>query len=229
MSIVYKLLVAHVLADFFFQTDAFNRGKYARDKSCWKYIGLHSLIHALTAYLLVAQWTLWYIPVVIGISHFIIDTIKCRLNKKTASVFVIDQMAHVVVILLLAATWQELASFILELVNSEDLMKYVLACILMLKPSSVFVSSLLDRWTLDDSGRQSLPSAGEWIGYLERLLILTFVIIGSIDGVGFLLTAKSVFRFGDLNKAKDIKMTEYVMVGTMTSFAIAIITGLLLR
>ena len=75
----------------------------------------------------------------------------------------------------------------------------------------------------------SLPEAGKWIGYLERILILTFVITGNMEGVGFLLAAKSVFRFGDLNKAKDIKTTEYVMIGTMTSFAIAIIVGLLIR
>ncbi len=229
MSLVYKLLIAHILADFFFQTDALNRGKYARDKSCWKYLGLHSLIHALTAYLLVAQWTLWYIPVVVGVSHFIIDAIKCRRNKETALSFVLDQTAHITVIFLLSANWLEWKSFLTELTNSEGLMKYALAYILMLKPSSVFVSALLGRWTLNDSDRQSLPSAGEWIGYLERLLILTFIIIGSIDGAGFLLAAKSVFRFGDLNKAKDIKMTEYVMVGTMTSFAIAIIAGLLAR
>ena len=49
------------------------------------------------------------------------------------------------------------------------------------------------------------------------------------DGYSDTLAAKSVFRFGDLNKAKDIKTTEYVMLGTMTSFAIAIIVGLLVK
>ena len=47
-----------------------------------------------------------------------------------------------------------------------------------------------------------MPRAGEWIGYIERVLILTFVITGNIEAVGFLLAAKSVFRFDDLNKAK---------------------------
>ena len=70
-----------------------------------------------------------------------------------------------------------------------------------------------------------MPNAGKWIGYLERILILTFVLPGNIDCVGFLLAAKSVFRFGELNRSKDVKTTEYVLIGTFTSFAIAILLG----
>lgn len=72
---------------------------------------------------------------------------------------------------------------------------------------------------------KGLPNAGKWIGYLERILILTFIFTDSIEGVGFLLAAKSVFRFGELNRAKDIKTTEYVLIGTFTSFTIAILLG----
>ena len=43
--------------------------------------------------------------------------------------------------------------------------------------------------------------------------------------MGFLLAAKSVFRFGDLNKAKEIKITEYVLLGTLASFTIALLVA----
>lgn len=76
-----------------------------------------------------------------------------------------------------------------------------------------------------DASLKGLPNAGKWIGYLERILILTFVFTSNIEGVGFLLAAKSVFRFGELSKAKDIKTTEYVLIGTFTSFTIAILLG----
>lgn len=72
---------------------------------------------------------------------------------------------------------------------------------------------------------QGLPNAGKWIGYLERVLILTFIYTGNVEGIGFLLAAKSVFRFGELNRAQDIKVTEYVLIGTFVSFTIAIIIG----
>ena len=102
----------------------------------------------------------------------------------------------------------------------------VLAYILMLKPSSVLLSLFLGRWAPSSQNTQSLPNAGKWIGYIERVLILTFVLIGNVESVGFLLAAKSVFRFGELNKAKEIRTTEYVLIGTLASFTIAILTGL---
>ncbi len=54
---------------------------------------------------------------------------------------------------------------------------------------------------------------------------MTFIFTGNIEGVGFLLAAKSVLRFGELNRAKDIKTTEYVLIGTFASFTIAIMLG----
>ncbi|RYE13805.1 MAG: DUF3307 domain-containing protein, partial [Sphingobacteriales bacterium] len=47
------------------------------------------------------------------------------------------------------------------------------------------------------------------------------------EAVGFLLAAKSIFRFGDLKEAHDIKLTEYVLIGTLLSFGMAIVTALL--
>ena len=101
-----------------------------------------------------------------------------------------------------------------------------MAYLLMLRPSSIFLSLFLDKWTPTSATSQSLPNAGKLIGYIERVLILTFVLAGSVEGVGFLLAAKSVFRFGELNKAKEIRTTEYVLIGTLASFSIAILTGL---
>ncbi|MFV0501856.1 MAG: hypothetical protein ACK5MH_09735 [Bacteroidales bacterium] len=46
-----------------------------------------------------------------------------------------------------------------------------------------------------------------------------------MSGIGFLLAAKSIFRFGDLKDSKDRKLTEYILIGTLLSFAVAIATG----
>lgn len=70
-----------------------------------------------------------------------------------------------------------------------------------------------------------LPNAGKWIGYIERILVLTFIYTHNVSGIGFLLAAKSIFRFGDLSKAKDINITKYVLIGTLSSFAISTIIG----
>ena len=142
--------------------------------------------------------------------------------------FLVYQFCHIMVI---AVLWFLLYGKENELsfmgsVCSTNVWIIGMAYILMLKPSSILLSLFLDKWTPTSSNTQSLPNAGQWIGYIERVLILTFVLIGSIEGVGFLLAAKSVFRFGELNKAKEIRTTEYVLIGTLASFTIAILTGI---
>jgi hypothetical protein len=88
---------------------------------------------------------------------------------------------------------------------------------------------LMADWSkaLNDSTDESLSNAGKYIGILERLFVFIFVITDNWEGIGFLLAAKSVFRFGDLKESKDRKLTEYILIGTLLSFAIAITTGLL--
>ena len=56
-----------------------------------------------------------------------------------------------------------------------------------------------------------------------------FIITNHFEAIGFLLAAKSIFRFGDLKEAKDRKLTEYVLIGTLLSFGIAILAGLVVE
>jgi hypothetical protein len=44
-----------------------------------------------------------------------------------------------------------------------------------------------------------------------------------------MIAAKSVFRFSDLAKARQRKLTEYVLIGTLLSFGFAILTGILVK
>lgn len=69
--------------------------------------------------------------------------------------------------------------------------------------------------TLEDE--QGLQRAGFHIGLLERLLVVGFVWLDLPAGVGFLLAAKSIFRFGDLQRAQSRALTEYVLTGTLLS------------
>jgi hypothetical protein len=73
-----------------------------------------------------------------------------------------------------------------------------------------------------------MERAGMWIGCLERVLILTFVMFGRFEAVGFLIAAKSIFRFGGRDAGEARSETEYFLVGTLTSFAAAIAVGLLM-
>jgi hypothetical protein len=56
--------------------------------------------------------------------------------------------------------------------------------------------------------------------------VLTFVLNLQFSAIGFMLAAKSVFRFGDLKDSKDHKKTEYIIIGTFLSFMMSILTGI---
>lgn len=230
--ILIKLLCAHLCSDFILQTDRINNGKRKSGIKGLGYLLLHSAIHACMTYVLVADWSCWLVPLVIFASHFIIDLIKSKYNNKDSlSTFLADQFLHIAIIGILWFSLYGDGSVFSYIENhcSENIWLTIMAYILMLRPSSILLGLFLNKWTPVSSNTQSLPNAGQWIGYIERIMILTFVLVGSFEGVGFLLAAKSVFRFGELNKAKEIRTTEYVLIGTFSSFTIAILTGIAIK
>ena len=101
MIILLRLLFAHVLSDFFFQSKKICDGTQSKPKRKYVYQLLHSSIHALMAYLFVADWSNWIAPSVIFISHTLMDYIKVEYMKKSAASFFIDQFVHIAVIVVL--------------------------------------------------------------------------------------------------------------------------------
>ena len=84
----------------------------------------------------------------------------------------------------------------------------------------------MSNWSLEeDNSEDSLESAGKYIGILERLFVFGFILLNQWSAIGLLIAAKSVFRFGDLSRAKDRKLTEYILIGTLISFGLAIFIG----
>jgi len=83
----------------------------------------------------------------------------------------------------------------------------------------------LQRWV--DSG---LPGAGRLIGWLERFLVVTFVLMGQPGAVAVVLAAKGLLRFGEISgqgREPERRVAEYVIVGTLFSFALAVGVGAL--
>jgi hypothetical protein len=77
------------------------------------------------------------------------------------------------------------------------------------------------------SGSTSTSGAGRLIGILERWVLVTLILLGQWGGIGFVLAAKSVARFKELEANRHF--AEVYLVGTMTSVVIAMATGALLR
>lgn len=228
--ILIKLIAAHLIGDFLLQGDRMCIDKFSNNsKAKYKALVLHALVQATLAYIFVAQWNCWIVPVVIGVSHFAIDLVKTMSKRTDLISFVWDQLAHLCIII--GLWWLEFARQsqldMADEIFSTNFWLIATAYIAVLAPTSILIKFFIEfeKWMPSEASSQGLPNAGKWIGYLERILILTFIFTDNIEGIGFLLAAKSVFRFGELNKAKDIKITEYVLIGTFASFTIAILIG----
>ncbi|MEQ3664413.1 MULTISPECIES: DUF3307 domain-containing protein [unclassified Olleya] len=229
MLLVLKLVLAHAIGDFVLQPDQWVKDKTIK-KHKSKYLYFHVLIHALALLILLQFNANYWIGIVsIVVSHYIIDVIKLNLTKKINPrlLFILDQIAHLIVIAIVALTYTQY-SFDINTLYSKNVLALLLSLIAITSIASVIMRLVMSKWILDeDDANDSLEKAGKYIGILERLFVFGFIIINQWSAIGLLIAAKSVFRFGDLSKAKDRKLTEYILIGTLLSFGIAISVGLL--
>lgn len=237
-----SLLLAHLLADFPFQTDSIARGK-------GKHL-LPTLAHAAIHYS--AAWLC--LMIFAGISfaslrnqlftaaylviHLAIDGAKSwfigqRKLPDNWALFVIDQMAHIAAILVLAAllTSTRLSAAIALFRISPDA-KYRVLLTATIYVAVVFGGGYLIRYLtrslsqgirIEDASQ--LKNAGLYIGWLERFLVITAVAIQSPAMVGLILTSKSIARFPEL---KDVGFAEYFLIGSLLSFGLALLGGMVL-
>jgi len=228
MLLTLKLILAHLIGDFFLQPQQWVKDKEKKKlRSKWLY--LHIGIH-LALMLLIVWDVSFVIPILIiaGI-HLIIDASKILLqnNKNKRWLFFLDQVLHVATIGIVVSLFhKDNFEFAVAFGTSELLL---LSCVVFLtQPTSIIMRTIFSKWNISKitKGNESLKDAGKYIGVLERLLVFTFIVIGQWSAVGFLITAKSVFRFGDLTASKERKLTEYILIGTLISFGIAIATSL---
>jgi hypothetical protein len=144
--------------------------------------------------------------------------------------FFADQILHIAVILGLSYYFKE---FDFEFLHSQKFLKVLVGAVFLTMPASIIIKILLSSWTPASADQntlqtESLSSAGKYIGILERLLVFTFVMVNHWEGVGFMVAAKSIFRFSDLAQAKQRKLTEYVLIGTLLSFGMAVLTAIII-
>lgn len=229
MIYLIKLILAHFIGDFLLQPKSWLEEKETlRLKSLKLY--LHVIIHGVIAILLLWNISQWRVVLWIMASHLIIDLIKVYVQnaEHKADRFLAGQLMHIASVI---GIWiwffkPELNVIWLE---STNFWVYMAALIFITVVSGVMMQELMSGWSraLNDSNEESLNNAGKYIGILERIFVFVFVLTDNWEGIGFLLAAKSVFRFGDLKESKDRKLTEYILIGTLLSFSIAAGVGML--
>jgi hypothetical protein len=232
-SLLLRLLTAHLLTDFVFQPAAWVDD---RKKNKIKSITLiwHVCLTTLFAYAFSGLYHCWWIPLAIFISHYLIDVIKSYLPDNIYT-FLADQLLHIIIIiiiwLIIDQQWPALITKLCELTASSNFWILAFGYVLVTWPLGILIGIATTKWRNElvatESAREGLANAGKWIGICERALILTFVLTNQYTAIGFLMTAKSILRFGDKDKNAE-KKTEYILVGTLLSFAVSALLGVIL-
>lgn len=227
MIIFIKILLAHLLGDFILQPNSWVTDKESKkQKSIYLYA--HAALHGLLAWIFIGKPNFVGFALILMVVHGFIDYVKLyfQKNKTKRTWFIIDQLAHLASITIIARVYQNQPIEFIGFINEFWIL--LTAILLLTKPTSITIKNIISIWTPEnnDNKDHSLANAGNSIGILERLFVLCFILTGHFEAIGFLLAAKSIFRFGDLKEAKDRKLTEYVLIGTLLSFGLAILIGL---
>ncbi|MFU8812025.1 MAG: DUF3307 domain-containing protein [Balneolaceae bacterium] len=225
--VIVKLLAAHLVGDFLTQPKRLvdNKNRYR-----WRsgFLVLHALIHCGLMFLFLWDVHAWLPILLITCSHYIIDGIKVSFQTRTSEAkwFFGDQLTHIGIIVFIGWYFWPVGLSSLSMVDQVWI--YATSLIFVTMPASVIIHYGMRRWAheMETDKNGSLDNAGLFIGILERLMIITAIFTNNWQVIGFLLAAKSVFRFGDLSNANNRKLTEYVLIGTLYSFVLAIATGM---
>lgn len=221
--------IAHLCLDYFFQTDKLAKQKNTIGfKSPFLY--WHALVYFALAWLFSLQISFVLAAGIIAITHFLIDGFKRHLNNSRylgRYAFFIDQAAHLAILTLVVVLfdkWYGINPSIDVSINFKYLL-IITGYLVCLKPANIFIREVFKATEIQVSSDNEMPNAGKVIGVLERILTLTFIIISQYSAVGFLIAAKSILRYGNNETLK----TEYVLIGTMLSFGIAVIAGIIIN
>ncbi|MBL4929210.1 DUF3307 domain-containing protein [Fuscibacter oryzae] len=214
------LLFAHTLADFVFQTRWM-----VVNKRHIKGLAAHGAVVLFT--LIAATGSLAPALVWMTALHMATDALKARVRPGLAA-FLADQGVHLAAVAALALWQPGLFSSGLWAGHTAlpGLMALGAGAILATRAGGFAIGFLMAPFaaTLPDGDKaESLPGAGRVIGLLERGLIFALILLGQPGGVGLLIAAKSILRFGAVKD--DRALSEYVIIGTLASFAWALLVG----
>jgi len=236
MALLLQLIIAHILVDFLFQTKKLVKKKNKHGAGS-KHLYIHALLAGFLSVLFINEWQYWYVGVFIAVTHFFIDWWKISTKKDDLTHFIVDQIAHLVVVLIawlwIGEQWENIGDQVQKALSSLSFLITVIAYLIVVFPVGFIIDKATKKWQNEikesEDLEEGLDKAGRYIGILERMLVLTFVILNQMSAIGFLIAAKSILRYGDKDKIGARKQTEYVLIGTLMSFTFAIFVGLLVR
>ncbi len=239
-------LLGHLAADFLLQSDSLVARKKKGQASGYLYHGLLHYLAIAAVMAVVAPSNLLRLRfhavlVVLTGVHLLIDWGKTRLTKSGwisdgIVSFLGDQALHVITIALAAMVYTRTpAHDVMSAVQMLQSHYTKSLAVLVVYVATVFSGGYVVRYLtkpllrdlprVADETSEQLQNAGMYIGWLERILILTAVIMRSPATIGLVLTAKSIVRYQEM---KSGRFAEYFLIGTLVSIVLAILGGMVL-
>ena len=239
MSVMLRLLLAHMIGDFVAQP----RVLVSMKRKGWRGIIIHSaIVTAFTTALAWGQFLHWWAWILLlGLSHAFIEHFRTFYVKDETRGglyhFLLDQAAHLGVIVFIAAVsvhWRpaELVSLFNGTASVESrLIVYLIALILLVWSVPVLEAEMvatLIGCNEDIVGGRSvrIRPVDRLLGALERLAAVSLVLAGCLYLAPISLLLRSYVQRGQWH---DQPARNCLITKMATSFLVAIVTGLVLR
>jgi len=234
------LLSAHLLADFVLQTDYM-----IAHKRNARILALHGVIIGIATIVALGGCTLLAImmTIVIIVSHIAMDHIKVRYLGDTLGSFALDQGVHLAVIAAITAWHPDLSNigWWTGLAGQQQAQLYAGMTFASGTITGVLLGGVLIKKLVAPIAPTQAPSGGfsntqpltgmvqggKYIGWLERAITMMLILTGKVEGVGFLIAAKSILRLRDISTNEDRHVAEYIIIGTFLSFGWGMLVALL--
>ena len=252
MQILFRtflaIYLAHLLTDFVFQTHRLVEQRRRGKPLAYVF---HGLTHYLCAVILVSFFVAGsglrlrthFVLLALTFVHLFIDLGKTHFTQKPllnggAITFVCDQFLHFVGVA--AAAWLLTPGVpfaaVIALLGRGRAAPGKLLFIPVVYLGVIFGGGYLIRaltrplaesvkFGAPVEGGGPMQNAGLYIGWLERFLLLTALLLQSPGTAGLLLTAKAIARYPEF---KSEHFAEYFLIGTLLSFSIAVLGGAVL-
>jgi len=244
------IYLAHLLTDFVLQTHRLFDTKQRAKLNSYLWHGLTHYLVAISVLGVLERGSVLSARthiVILNLSlvHLLIDGIKSVLTKKKlvqnrTFAFLVDQLAHLLTVVVATRFISPTISVgdLLQIVNRGRAVENKFLVVPIVYIAVVFGGGYLIRFltkSLTESVKnrhegkaesgEELENAGLYIGWLERFLVLTAILLQSPATVGLILTAKSIARYPEFETER---FAEYFLIGTLLSISLALLGGVFL-
>lgn len=233
------LLIAHFAADFYLQPPVLAEKKTEKYRFLLLHAVIYTVITAVAFFICIPAADIWIPCGIISAAHLLIDWTRIQFDKRhrdplpLAASLILDQFLHIFIILLTAYSVSSRNGFTLwnpdclQRLPLDVMARHILLTMIIITPASVVVKAL-SSCASNGSGNtgNERNSVGKLIGILERIIVAALVLTDEISTIGFVLAAKSLARFRQL---ENKEFAEKYLIGTLSSVAIALGTALVLR